>query len=113
MLPDQEKYAISIPLVSSIDSADSSGASVSSELEEVSAFEGVWEDGWEEAEAGSEEVAAGSEAPPSLEGVPPLHAARENTSVMDNKSDNIFSCQPFLSLFMKEQLFHCSARLMI
>ncbi len=82
---------MSVPLVSSVGSADSSDAS---ELEGASDSEGVWEDG-------SEELIAGSEVPPPLEVVPPLHAARENTSVIGNRSDNIFfiSAIPFFSFY--------------
>ena len=104
MLPDQEKYAISVSPTSPVGSADSSGAA---ELEGVSDSEGVWGDG-------SEELITGSEVPPSLEvAPPPLHAARENTNVMDNKSDNIFFILAIPFFFRKEQLFRCSDRLVI
>ena len=41
-------------------------------------------------EDGSEELTGDSEFPPSLEVAPPPHPAKENTSAMDNKSDNNF-----------------------
>lgn len=64
---------MSVPPTSSVGSADSSAAS---EPECSSDSESAWEDD--------------PEAPPSLVDVPPLHAARENTSVMDSKNDNSF-----------------------
>lgn len=71
---------MSVPPASSPDSADPSGASepkVSSEAVETSGND-------------PEELTDDSELPSSLEAAPPLHAARENTSVMDNKSDSNF-----------------------
>ena len=71
---------MSVPPVSSAGSADSSDGS---ELEGGSDSEGVWEDG-------SEELAVGSGVLSSCGDVPPLHAVKENTSVIDSRSGSNF-----------------------
>ena len=87
-----------VPPISSVGSTDSSGGS---ELEGSSEMDGASEDG-------SEEMAGGSEFSSSLEVVPPLHAVRENTSVMDKRIDNHFFMLIILSFSIKGQI-HCQS----